>query len=825
MQAAFRASGWGVFSGSVYVTAFSEQVLVSLSQDGVALSVSNGVSLSAGEYYLDREASKLYVHCVGSVAPDSVFLTAKVKLFFSNVSISVPWDLSSGFEVPFLPLFNGDSTFSVQISTTRNLLGVALSSGSSLSFENDRSFWAPIFDNYTFETQEIEVYSWNRQLPLSDAALLYRGKIQGKDWSDSTVRFGTTDSLDELRAPVGLSDLSTLSGALVDNSFSTAKQRRVYGRLPGHLLTPIDQVTPEGYLLSGTVSVSPGATTVTGVGTDFLAKLSPGDDLFIGDYELKVRVDSVASDSSLELGEAFAGSNQSVVTYRVVPQTPKRFANREYLVAGHALARPSTTISASLDATSFYYNDTDFPVEEGDVIEINGAQAVVRVLGLGFMKLVQALPSTPGDGDTLYLASVGNVYLEDRKLSLTRDYSYNAATARLTLTSTAEFNVAPIQSIVGTITITDTSRTVTGSGTTFKDDFRSGDWIRGASNDGWLEVLIVVDDEELTLRTAATTSDAVSGAAGEKKNPDIASDRTNLAADVLGKTDDSGNLIQFPGAIAKDLLQDAGLGSQIVDASFDAIDSLVPVRLAFAIPAKVKDKSVPSLRDSINLVCRSSFTVVVLDEDFNLEMRQVSPEYELLKDIGKGDVIAISVKVNSNDVVSKSRVLYSSKEFDADAQDTSNSVEQVSSAAYLIDTEKEFEITTAVVDLEYAEVMASRWSFLQERATSDFSIETAMQGARYKIGDVVRVEYDSLYQRFGSNQPILLGLVSGVQKTINGTKFTLNDLGNSFSRVCRITENDAEDFLDSSQVEIARNGFITDANGITEGVPGIGLIW
>ncbi len=69
---------------------------------------------------------------------------------------------------------------------------------------------------------------------------------------------------------------------------------------------------------SGTVSVTNGSSTVTGVGTDWLAGLRPGDALFLPDgwpYEVL----NIASDTTLQLIRPYAGPTKSGERYTQLP--------------------------------------------------------------------------------------------------------------------------------------------------------------------------------------------------------------------------------------------------------------------------------------------------------------------------------------------------------------------------------------------------------------------------------------------------------------------------------------------------------------------------
>lgn len=826
MRASYRVTGWSVFSETIYSADFSDQVIELLTEDGTELSVGlDSEALNAGEYYLDRNQGKLFVRTSGSVDPDSVFIAVRVQLFFSNVGLSAPHDLGSGFEVDFLPLFIPDSVLSVGATNTKSLLGISITSGSSLNFVNELGYWDSIFDQYSFETNNVTVYSGARGVDSTEFEILYKGKIQGKKWSEQLITFEVTDVLDELRSPVSLTDLSDRPNALISNSLSRAKERRIYGKVLGHVLTPIDQITKEGYAIEGTVVIDNGSQNVVGIGTSFLSRVAPGDECFIGSDASKLTVESVTSDTELTLSEPYLGNTQVNAAFKVLSLRGKRYANRSFLVAGHSLSRPQATISQVIDAAAFFFSGS-FPVEEGDVIEVNGSQAEIRVLGDGFIKLVESLSATPAVGDALFLGSVGNVHIEDRKLSLTTDYTYDASTALVTLTDTAEFNVAPKLSVSGNVTITNGSRSVSGSGTQFTNEFESGDWIKGSSRSTWFEILEVVDDTNLTLVSAPGASDTVAAGSCDRKKPALVNDETIVSADCFGKPDNDGNLLEYAGSICKDLLEDAGLSSQIEETSFDDIDQLVPMRLSIAIPETFNSRTVPSIRDTMNKVCRSTFTLVTLNNDFRLRMRQVAPEVPSgIVQFTEGDLLSLSVNIDGNDIVSSVRVGYAQKEYDPNAGEASSFAEQVNLADFLVDTAKEFEIDTALANSEDANVISSRWAFLLERSYGDIRIKVKLSGIRLEVGDVVGIEYSKLFQRFGSTDNRRIAVVSQIRKTPLDVELILNDLGNSFSRACRIAEDDSPGYLSSSDDQKVRNGFFTDANGLTSGVSGINLVW
>ena len=833
VEASVRLTGWAVYSGSVYRVAFTKSVITSVKASGTALSAVASVgAVVAGTYYMDRTAGYLYLRTAGSVHPDSLFIAVTFRLFFSNQPVKAPYDpgVGVGHDVEWLPYFMPkESRFTTAVENSGSLLGVAVSSSSSLKLKNDQEYWAPIFDQYAWEHQRVFIYSWHRALAITEAKLVYRGRIQKKNYSTRQVGFELRDLLDELRAPVAVTDLSEYVGASLPAAMQTAKQRRLYGLVKGLVPTPIDQVLSTGWPLTGTVSLSYNTTALSGVGTSFLAQLSPGDEIYVGTAAKKVRIDSVTSDTAAVISSVFLESSQLVVSATVVPSHGKRYANRRYLVAGHALARPYCTVTQIVDSSTFYVDSTEH-FSEGDGVDCAGSYGVLRVVGDGFVKLESAFSGAFVVGDLMYRSSVSKVYAGDQLLEGGRDYTYDPVTALLTLTSTAERDASTTRLLAGsapTITVTNGSRNVTGSGTQFRTDMKPGHWIRGVGKPTWLEILEVVDDTNLILRTAAVAGDAGTAVAGEFKAPNVVDSKVVVSCDALGKPDAGGNLIEYAGAIATDLLTDAGLSGEIVASTFTDADEMLPYRLGLAIPARMKDTKVPTVRSILDTLCRSTFAMIVQNNDFQLEMGLLEPSYaDTPEKITQTDLLSTpTMEGDSSAIVKTVRVLYAKKEWEPGSSGNSESVAAVENDRYLSSTEKSFEQETCLVDEDDAEMFAGRWAFIFDQCTSELTLQLKLSASRFEVNSIVEVSHPKLYQRFGAGVTNRIGAVMKVEKTVLGTSLTVHDLGNAFARVARIAPAGAAEFASASTTEKTLYGYITDQYGLTGVVAGINLIW
>jgi hypothetical protein len=836
LEASRRLMGWDVHAGSVYkLNGFDHSVLspdAPIQDSGVALTpVASIGSVVAGSYFHDREGKTLYLRTSDSSNPNGKFISVVFRLFFSKAGRILPHDLDGGFDVHWAPLLKDTSEFGVELDN-QNQLGSAIEGSGRVTLHNEQEFWSPIYDKYYFENQRAFVYSWSPVIPASQAKLIYRGRVQKKSYTPSQVTFELQDMLNALRSPVTLGFLSEYPGARIPDNLSLAFQRRLYGYVNGHRPTNVDQLL-DGYLISGTVSIVNGSATLTGAGTAFLADLSPEDEItiFHPSSPQTFSIESVESDGSATLTEAFEGSDASALSLKVKPSRPRYAINREFLVAGHALCEPTTTVVSAISTSMIVVASTN-GLRPGDPLVVaDEVTSIIRISG-NTLKLSTSLVEEPDFGDSVVRPAVTSVYLGDRLLVLDRDYTYDAAAGTLTLDPLAEFNVAPVKTVRGTIAFTSSSRSIVGTGTVFDKDLSPGDWVRASGEAEYFEVLSVEDDTHATLRTAATYTLSLAAAC---KRPEYYDEGASiLSCDVMGKTDDgtsSGVFLQTAPEIVEDLLVSAGLEGLLSPASFTLAKTLTGKRLGLAIPKRFSDKAIPKLRDIINEINKSDFGSLVQNEDFELEFQVLSPDRpDTITRFSEADALNFSITSDSSRIVKTSRVNYAFREVDPVSADAVNSQAEATSenAQYLAGSTNEFSINTLLIDERDAEIYASRWCFLFEVASSVVSVGTKLQGARLQIGDKVEIAHEKMYERIGSTSKRKVAAVSLAKKSITDSSFELDDLSNAFSRCAVVAENDAADYADASEAERTVTGYITGDFGFNEPDAsdfGINLTW
>lgn len=835
IDGARKLVGWVLDSGSIYrVDNFSESVVISVENNGVTLtSVASLGSVVAGTYFHDRGAKILYLQLADSSDPRNItlnFVALVSRFFFSEVPTIAPWDLNTGYNVEWLPLLQPVSDFGVELDNT-NQIGKAIEGKGRVALTNDQAFWRGKYDKVVFENQRSFVYSWSRELPVTEAKLLFRGRVQDRSWSNNSVSFTLKDFLNELRAEVPLNNMEDVAGARIPDGLLLAKQRRIYGDVNGFRPTNIDQVL-EGYPGTGTVSITSGLDTLTGVGTDFLNELNPGDKINIVGVTEQVTIESIETATSATLSDDHDGETVVGASFSVIPDRDKPTNNRVHFVSGDTLKEAATTIDNAANTFQMTLVDaSDFRV--GDDITINGETRTITRLSLNTIRLDNILTTKPSPGDAVVRTPIYNVKINENLLELTRDYTVPTTLDRIILTEESEFNIAPDLPIVGTSSFSSASRTVTGSGTDYLRDIQAGDFIK-ARGQTYVRVLQVVSETVLNL--VAAPGYTVSTSAQIRK-PNYYTEGTDvLTCSVIGTTDDktkTGTFLSRGPQIVKDILEEAGLTADIEATSFTTSNDIAEHRCGFAIPSTFNATTSPSVRDVIDKVNQSILGALVQNNEFKLQYSVLRPHKDetVALILDETDAFRFSVRSDSKRLVKDVLLGFNQLEYDPLTFGPSKSTSLFTSdcVQYLVKKSDTKEIDTVLVDESSGRAFAGRYAFLLELASSVIDIETALQSSQVTVTDKVSFSHPEMYERLGSSERRRITSVSSALKSSSSVRLKLDDLANAFTRVATITENTANDFTTATDTEKAFNGYITDSQGLVNNTDvstlGINVIW
>jgi len=276
-----------------------------------------------GSFHYDISTKTVYLKTLGSVDPKDVLdLSLRYRHFFSNKPLILPWDLSTGEEIEWLPYIQSIGAVGQQLD--EEATGIVLESNSSITLVN-QGYFDNLYDTMIWENRPATFYAWFNGLALTEVKKIFDGVIDSKDYSPETISFKVKDFVYKLRDQLTHGVFSSADGVVSDAVLGTPK-RRIYGQVKQVKTVGCDLVK-DGFLgtgtitidtsltnltgtasgtflandLAGTVSGTIGTRTITGVGTSFTTALSINDKIRVtnGLATYTYTVESIASATSL----------------------------------------------------------------------------------------------------------------------------------------------------------------------------------------------------------------------------------------------------------------------------------------------------------------------------------------------------------------------------------------------------------------------------------------------------------------------------------------------------------------------------------------------
>ena len=801
----WNSEGNGVYSRSV------NHFVIDIKAGVDSLSQSATSDLSPGEWHFNPESSKVYIRMPDNSNPQASYVSATYRLFFSDSPYNLPFDLSDeGKVVGYEPLISSGGRFSAAVSST-DQLGIALESNGSITLHNSHGYFDSIFDRIIFEQKRVRIYSWSPEIAFSEAKLIFDGEITGKSFDDTKVKFQVKDFIHKLRQAVKLGIFSSDDGTITDAVIGKPK-RAIYGKLEGVRAQSVDMVV-DGFFLNQTFNFVQGSDRVN-ASSNILKVLSPGDNIKFThrEDEYSYGIKEVISETELILSDEseVTASNISIIN---LSDRPYRGKNRRWMIAGHKLREPQTTITTVISSLYFIVSDiSDFFT--GDSITIDGeAVKINRIVENGIV-ISQELGRDPVPGMIVSKNPIDSVWYDKRKLFLNRDYQIenNHNGSFIILNEFAERNITSPRSITGIVSFTKGSRDLTGQGTVFTKELGSRDWIRSQSvaHPVWYEVLEVVDDTTIRIREAFRGDTHNSDS--DINAPNLIGDKSIISVDCIGKEDRSGKWLKTASDVVKDLLKEAGINN-IDDGSFDEAAIDAPYTMSIMFPTRFGGK-IPLVREAITLVNKSVFGSLVNNSDYNVAYRALTPErppdMPLIKD---DDILDFNVK-SKTDIISKFTLHYAHFDSDRfDPGDRGSKVLEHSSVfvGNLIGTPKERTVNAYLFYESDVLQIIERYALFHELSQSVVSIKTKLNLINLSVGDKLQLKFNRLYERFGDNESrIKVGVVNKVVKSGTDTTVEITDLGNIFNRVACICDNNAPEFSSSSQDQRTIHSYICD---------------
>lgn len=781
--------------------------------DGALLTEASSQSVSSGEFFFNASSSYVYFRLSDDSSPVGKYVALQYRLFFCTKHAYLSHNLNGGNVVDYDGRLSSVSSFGRELDEEQT--GVVLESRGSMSLNNADGYFDDIFDKLRWENAPVQIYSHFPETPESDAKKIFEGVVTDKTFTRSRVSFKIRDNVAELKNLLDLSTYSDADGVLQDSVIGKPK-RVLLGRLSGVKCVTLDAIK-DGYAGTGTISTAEDSKTVTGSGTLFKDELRQDDEIrfTIGSEEYSHRIESITSNTSLTLSSD-ADITSSAQSFIVEPSRGRSDKNRTWNVCGHKASSPSTTITSVIHASRFSVADAS-EFRAGEFVLINSQLKEIRRISDNNIVLNTTLSSAPSVGATMQRAPVYEVFYAGKKLVYLRDWSFtnNSSGLNLTFTSGMEANItAPIK-LTGTLTFSNGSSVVTGSGTDFKKEIKPGDAIRSDSTTltTYYHVESIQDETNLTLTSAFSGSGSGDGLV--KRIPYLEDDSV-VVCGCYGKEDSSGAYARNASDCVKVMLEDNGLSFN--QASFDdaAVDS--QHEMSLKLPLRLLD-NMPTVRDAINLVNQSVFGSLTYEAGefkYSILTSEIPEDIETVKN---DDIIGdISVRTKA-DTFEKVVARYQHNDATKTSKESGslfveNTSEDIDGLGV---TQKEKTIDLYLYDEAAATTLCQRWSFFHEVASSFIELTSNLYFANKELNQKVIIDFERLYRRYGATDAIRACFIQKISTNGEKTRVTLNDMASWVTRVAKITPNTAADFTNASNSVKLTGGYILDNSSLTPG--------
>ncbi len=812
-----RVINWVNHAGSVYkrtLPYFVNTVKNGTSQLAQVFAIG---SISAGTFFYEIETGTVYIQLTDSSDPVDAEMIIQYRFFFANKSLSTAYNLSdTGQHVHYEGRIMSAPAYDHQIGIEQDLSSIV--GTGTLKLQNIDAELDEIYETMIFENQEIYIYNWNQDIPISEAQIIYRGRVTNKFFEENFIQFTVKDNLFDVLQKLPQSPFTADDN--VNASVQGNIKRWVYGRVDGLRSQSVDQIG-EGYLITGTVSGASDSLTLNGVGTAFLSELSPDDRLTIGTLEFTI--DDITSNTVLTVTDnpnyAFTGSSATVV-----PSRPNTSKNRIHFVAGHATAKLTKTVVNALQFNRIELSDT-VGLNAGDFIEFVSTSERLEIKNTApgnIVVLRQNVITVPGIGTSVIRQPIQKVFIEGQTV-LDADFSINNSSSETTITldTDTEFNLADEQSIAIDLTFTNGTRNVTTvEDVDLKDIYQTRDWIRPSdlSYTTYYEVL-KVDTQSMTIRTVF--ADATHTGPNTLKSPNYVGDSTIVSMDVLGRTENNepdGIWIRTAAATVRDVLTQLNISNldatSFTDAMADA-DHLVSMAIPFSISS-----TLTSGKTVIDAMNKSVFGALTLNNNLDLRYKILLVESASdLVELQDSDVISFKIKASNGKTYRNSIIQYRHQDIIRGTLQSGFLTETHDSdfVNKMIGTNDSHNIDVYLYATQSAKTMAHRDIYYNQLSRSTITIKSDLRLENLLIGQAVGLNFNRLYKRYGDTST-RKKIAYIVGKKVDGASITflLSDIGNTFNQSCIIAPNTMTDYASATVDERLKYGFITDSNGIVD---------
>lgn len=777
-------------SGNIY-KASVDYPIISCKQNGSSLTLASSSSVSSGEYYYDD--LELYVYSTD--INNDVFI-AKHRLLFSDKPVNKSWDLNSGNIHYYEPRLLSSIGYKSELD--RELVGISIVGGGTISLDNTDSYFQNIYGKYVFNYNDVQLYD-------EDYNILYRGTITNSKYGANDVSFQVKDNLDFLKEQVSLSRYT--DDDVADNIKNNYK-KRVFGKVDGLLLQSIDMVG-ESATLSGTHTISAGTTTLSGSSSSYFNECTPGDIIIIDDVEYRIK--SISSSTSLTLAKE-AETSISSESVNIRYNTANRNYNRTFQVSDKPLHKVSTIVTDYASLSSIQLDSTE-GLRAGDNIVISGEEKVIESISTNnYIKLTTQLSAAPGISSSVTRDPINKLYYDGKEVPKDLYTSSNNISLGCYLILDIDFEkqLYPGFNMI-TVNTSVSSNTITSEDANFNKYIKPRDYISIDDGSNYYEVLDV-DSDTITLTTTTLNGDSVTDI--YVKNVNIVNDNSKLSADVFGETEDddilNGTLITTASQCIYKLLSENIDSDLINSTSFTNSEAKEEYMISF-----VTSPNGNTLKSVIDTLNKSVLGYLSLNSELKFEYNIIdfSLDYDNLTTIDRYELLNFEYDRSSKELYRYIEGIYREQQYNYITKSRQEELYQHDNDSDYVNTNKKLDVKLALYD---AEGMIRRYGLLYSRNNIEVDLELPYNSdyVDLQIGDSIIVDIPNFDHPDFDSKKVML--INSVRKNQESIFLQCVDISELFTRRCIITEDSASEYTSASNSEKQKYSYITEDNGLVD---------
>ena len=148
IEPAERLLIWTLDSGAIY-TRSTDYFVIDIKDGTTSLTEGTSAALSAGQWWYNSETGVCYVRMSDDSNPNTKDIVGYYRLFYASGPFDLPYDLSTGANVPYLSYLKSNSAITKQLDEENT--GIALESSTKITLNNTDGHFDESFDTLFFE--------------------------------------------------------------------------------------------------------------------------------------------------------------------------------------------------------------------------------------------------------------------------------------------------------------------------------------------------------------------------------------------------------------------------------------------------------------------------------------------------------------------------------------------------------------------------------------------------------------------------------------------------------------------------------------------------